>query len=168
MRDTGFVAEILPDHPAAEAAVHDLVEAGLADRSFEDRVRTAGQHVVDFDIDAVFARSVARGVLVGIPLGALASAGLVMLAAAIAGVGLTDGMLGGLGGGAVLGVLFGGVAGVARSNRATEAADAASGLAVEGDEVVVMLRANGRESATREVLERHGARPVDLHLDVAV
>jgi len=146
--------------------VRQIAARELARQSLVDRVDQPGHHVVDFDADATFSRSVAIGVVLGIPVGVLVTLGLVALAAAVSGSPLGEGAIGGIGAGALLGVLFGGVAGVAANNRQAEAVELIDEIPVSGENVVVAVQANGHGAEVREHLEAAGGHAVAPHAEL--
>lgn len=94
---------MLPDAPAATAAIADLCDMGLGSEQLGVAAQEGGRVAFEFDDDAELLRDVTRGAAIACPVGAVAGAGLVAVASpwVLAGGPLPTtaaGVLGGLGG----------------------------------------------------------------------
>ena len=165
MKTTDYIVEVLPNRSEASAAIDELIDLGSARTALRTSVRPPSHHAIDFDADSVFGRFVATGMLIGVPLCCLLALVIVAIAASRTGSDLAIGAAGAAGG-VVVGLLLGGLFGVAASNRATETAELISEIPTSEDQVVVALRGRRDGSAIREVLERHGGRSVDAHFEL--
>lgn len=167
MSNDDVVVAVLPDRAATAAAVTDLRHEHLGGERLAAALGTPERHLTEIDADAVWARSVVTGILIGIPFGSLATLGLVALGTALAGAGAGDGVVPGLLAGGFLGIVFGGAFGVGRANRRIEEAELWSEVPLESDEVLVVALAHDRPDQVREVFRRHGAREPELHTELA-
>ena len=165
MDRSDYVVEVLPNYPEASAAVHELIDLGTVRPTLLESVRPSSHHVIDFDADAVFGRFVATGMAVGVPVCVGLALVIVAVAASMAGVDLSLGAAGAAGG-VVVGLLLGGLFGVAASNRATETAELISEIPTKADEIVVAVRGRRDSDAIRTVLERHGGHPAAAHFEL--
>src|SRR5262245_42243926 len=100
------VPAVFPSKASAEAAVDEMWLLGLSPERLDRAVHRPGHRVVEDDHEALFVRSVRRGMAIGAPLGMLAGAMILFVAQTMAGMTptLAGVLLAGAGGGTTAGL----------------------------------------------------------------
>lgn len=158
-RTQDHVPAVFSSLEAAEAAVEELREIGIADEHLGVAMHEPGDIKFEEDEDHEVGKSVAEGATTGAVVGVLA--GIAIMAAALPGIGTVG--VGGLlaaGGaaGALGGVFGGGLGGVLAKVPLLEEEDRYAEVPLERNEILVVAKSHDQVERVREVMERHGGR----------
>jgi hypothetical protein len=151
------VAAVFPDRTAADTAITELCDRGLADPRLRDNPSWA-RRLLELDTDAEVFRGMRNGIVIAIPLGIIFAS---VLAAIGSNASIADSILSGVVAGLLLGLFFGGVGGVLWTTWIVEDEDEWNEHHLDADEVLVVARAHGQPDEVRAVLTRHGGRLTD-------
>jgi len=148
-----IVVAVFSDRGAAEAAVDRLIADGFGSEHLGVAVRGEDSVVFEHDDEADSARDVAKGVGVGIPLGAIA--GIALISATTGGLGLGGALAMG-GAGAVWGVILGGAAGLAHGEASRTEHEHLLSEHLEPGQVMVVVDSHERIHTVTKTLLAHG------------
>lgn len=153
------VAAVFADHEHATVAVDELRSLGLGSEHLGIAVRGTDDVVFEFDEGADTARDTAVGAAAGAPIGALAGIGLV--AAGVPGLAV-GGVLALAGVSALWGAMLGAFVGTSVAGDEWDEHEALTYTPLERGQVLVVVCGHGREDEIRDVVGRHGGRPVPV------
>jgi hypothetical protein len=152
---------IFVDLDAAEGAVEELRQSGLADQHLGVAVHEPDEHVFEEEIGKEMAHGLEKGIAIGAPIGAIA--GMTVLSLVLPGVG-TIGVGGILAAGGMTGALAGGFwgasLGVKAEERRMEEERDWERTPLQAGEVMVVVDQHGHPDTVKEILQRHGGRMV--------
>ena len=151
-----LVAGLFPSRARADAAVQRLHDLGIMDADVEIGAPEPGRYSVEYHESADLGRGVVIGIAVGVPVGSVIAAALVMLAvptmslAAVVGLGI---LIGGF-----WGIFFGGLGGMVVKVLAHASGGPTYTASQNTSDVVVIVHADNQIGAVRRVLLDGGTR----------
>lgn len=157
-----YVGAVFPDAATAEAVVTDLHELGVSEEHLGLIVRDPhDRHGLGEEIDHETGEALTKGIAAGVPVGMLATMGVVAVALPGGVIGLGGALAGAAAAGVAGGAYFGGLFGLA-ADRALTAEEEWEDIPISGDEVLIAAHPDEerREEQIRAVFDRHGGRPV--------
>ena len=157
MADEQHLGAVFGERAAAEAAVEDLRQLGLADEHLGVAVRQPDGYVFEEDAEADVAHGIEKGIAIGAPIGALA--GMTVLALVVPGVGtLGVGGIVAAGGlsGALAGTYLGAFLGLTTEDHLLEEEWDWERVPLQPGQVLIVVAGHGHPDQVADVLERHG------------
>jgi hypothetical protein len=147
---------------AAEDAVAGLRSEGIAGEDLGLAIHRATDLAFEDDVEHDESVAIGEGVLVGVPIGALAGMGLVAVALPGIGTVAVGGLLaaGGAAGG-VFGAFMGGLLGLVKADPELSRREAWERHRLAPGEILVVARSHEQPDVVRSVLTRHGGRFVE-------
>lgn len=165
MTEPTIIPGVFRDRESAQRAVEALREHGFGQAAIGLALAEPGRYFIADHVDRDAVEGISKGVAYGAPLGVIAG---LAVTGAVAATGSPIGLAGilvGIPGGAIFGAFAGVMGGLAAKVKLDDHADRWCEIPLQGDDILLVVRAGDRSAKVRAIMEGYGAR---CFLDEAV